>query len=161
MKAKPIVIIDTREQTPFEFEFKLTENSKLDTGDYSIKGFENEFALERKSIGDAVNSVLGERERFEREVERASKLKYFAIIIEGLPEDLKKHVRVNARYHRVPLGLMIGQCKSVVNTYTHWTIKYGIHIFFCKNRKEANHLAEDLLMTYFKYNGGGESNAIN
>lgn len=158
MKDKPVVIIDTREQTPFEF--KLSEVSKLDTGDYSVKGFENEFAIERKAVGDAVNSVISDRERFENEMVRASKLKYFAIIIEGMPEDLRKHVRVGAKYHHIPLGLMIGQCKSVVNTYIHWTIKHKIHVFFCKNRKEANALAEDLLMTYYKYAliDGGEHN---
>lgn len=42
------IIIDTREQQPWEFEHYSTASRKLDTGDYSIEGLENLFTIERK-----------------------------------------------------------------------------------------------------------------
>jgi len=33
------IIVDTREQKPWSFEHHATANHKLDTGDYSIEGY--------------------------------------------------------------------------------------------------------------------------
>jgi hypothetical protein len=48
---KPIVLVDTREQWPFEFTnvpnwIEHTKNKKLADGDYSIEGMEDQIALE-------------------------------------------------------------------------------------------------------------------
>ena len=64
-----VIIIDTREQLPFEFE--MSETKTLNIGDYSIAGFEDNIAIERKSITDAVGSVLGGMKRFLREIKSA------------------------------------------------------------------------------------------
>lgn len=51
--AKPTVLVDTREKYPFadtffEPEFNI-ETTKLDTGDYTIKGMDKIFVVERKA----------------------------------------------------------------------------------------------------------------
>src|SRR5688572_14128726 len=69
--ARPVLVIDTREQTPLPFERLATERGTLHTGDYSFKGGEDVFAVERKTIPDLVACCIGEnRERFCRELHR-------------------------------------------------------------------------------------------
>jgi DNA excision repair protein ERCC-4 len=103
---KPIVcpftvIIDTREQAPYQFRtFKADAKHKTQTGiskdlyipveiatlktaDYSIKGFESEIAIERKSLMDLFGTLGSGRERFERELERLSKLQVAHVVIEA------------------------------------------------------------------------------
>ena len=42
------IIIDTREQKPWEFPGHTTAVQKLDTGDYSVEGLEDILCIERK-----------------------------------------------------------------------------------------------------------------
>jgi DNA excision repair protein ERCC-4 len=59
----PIIIQDTREQTPLRFTRYPSEVGTLTTGDYSIRGFESDFAIERKSLEDLLSSLTRERDR--------------------------------------------------------------------------------------------------
>ena len=52
MGISPVIIIDTREQIPWEFRDLPTEPGTLDTGDYSVSGLEHLIAVERKSLDD-------------------------------------------------------------------------------------------------------------
>jgi ERCC4-type nuclease len=47
-KQLPVIIIDTREKAPYEFNLE-TQRKKLNAGDYSIKGLETKITVERKS----------------------------------------------------------------------------------------------------------------
>jgi ERCC4-type nuclease len=82
-----VVLVDTREQRPFEFPGVETERATLTTGDYSLRygdvDFRDVFAVERKSLDDLTRSVGTDRSRFEAEVQRASELAGFIIIIEA------------------------------------------------------------------------------
>jgi ERCC4-type nuclease len=91
---KPVVVVDSREQRPFKFtRFKnwIADEvvQTLPTGDYSVQGMENLIALERKSMGDLISTLMHNRERFFRECERLTSFKYKAIIVEASYEDLK------------------------------------------------------------------------
>lgn len=95
------VIIDTREQSPYQFRtfkadakhktpsgiirplFIPVEVATLKTADYSIKGFETEIAIERKSLTDLFGTLGSGRERFERELQRLSEFKVAHIVIEA------------------------------------------------------------------------------
>jgi hypothetical protein len=68
MNDTPIIITDSREQTPLIFEHLQTERGTLQSGDYSIQGLEHDFSIERKSISDLCQSVTRGRERFERRI---------------------------------------------------------------------------------------------
>ena len=66
---KPVVLIDTREQSPFDFSrfpnwIAGEKRQKLDVGDYSILGMENVLALERKSLSDLITTLIQQRLRF-------------------------------------------------------------------------------------------------
>lgn len=95
------VIIDTREQSPYSFQtFKADARHKshtglakdlyipvevatLQTADYSIKGFESEIAIERKSLTDLFGTLGSGRDRFERELQRLSEFQVAHIVIEA------------------------------------------------------------------------------
>jgi ERCC4-type nuclease len=69
--AQPVVVYDSREQSPLIFTHLESIRGTLQTGDYSILGLEQLFSIERKSIDDLVCCCMGEnRERFERELHR-------------------------------------------------------------------------------------------
>ena len=73
------IIVDTREQHPWELKHYTTASRKLDTGDYSVEGFENILCIERKySISEFVNN-MGEK-RFKDVLERMQPYQYSFII---------------------------------------------------------------------------------
>ena len=77
------IIIDTREQKPLAFnKSKAIEGvikKKLDVGDYSIEGYEDKIAIERKSPGDLFGSLFGGHKRFQKELEKGMDYDFFMI----------------------------------------------------------------------------------
>jgi DNA excision repair protein ERCC-4 len=86
---KPIIIVDTREQTPLVFGNLRSERGTLQSGDYSILGLEHEFAIERKSIPDLCGSLIRQRKRFERELHRLRGFSFARILIVGSPQEVQ------------------------------------------------------------------------
>lgn len=102
----PTVVIDSREQTPLPISRLATVRAGLVTGDYSILGAENHFAVERKSIPDLVGSITSERERFERELVRLRGFEFRRILIVGSKLEIEQHkYRSNANPRAVLASL--------------------------------------------------------
>lgn len=58
------ILIDNREQTPLPFPPSVpTTSATLYPGDYSVEGYEREFAIERKSLEDLVGSLIGHKDQ--------------------------------------------------------------------------------------------------
>jgi len=90
------VVVDTREQSPWTFEGQSIETvrSKLDTGDYSVEGLTNRVTIERKSLADWTGTVLRDRARFYRELERMRAFDFRCVIIEvGVREIMEGNYR--------------------------------------------------------------------
>ena len=66
----PVLLVDTREQKTLRFSHLQAESATLYTGDYSVKGLEECFAVERKSLADLAGSLTRDRARFMRELHR-------------------------------------------------------------------------------------------
>lgn len=79
------VVVDTREQLPYEFDHGIFEvtSAALASGDYSLAGFETRVAIERKSLSDFLGSITAGRDRFFRELERLSRLEFAAVVVEA------------------------------------------------------------------------------
>jgi len=138
------LLIDSREQNPYNFRGEVTEVTCIKTGDYSIKvmdkSLQDEIAIERKSLNDFVGSITSGRERFEKEIIRAKELKYFAIVIEADWDDIENH-----RYEsKMPVN-------SVIGTIMGWSVKYNIPIFLGGKRSRCEDLIRRLLLSYIKY----------
>jgi ERCC4-type nuclease len=82
--VQPVVLIDTREQTPFTFTRLCSEPATLQTGDYSFRGGEELLTIERKSIADLVACCMGKnRERFFRELHRMRGFDFRRLLVVG------------------------------------------------------------------------------
>lgn len=136
-KFKELTIIrDTREQEGWIFDaedkkpgyHKIigTEETKLDTGDYSIKGLEDVFTIERKAHATELfmnYTPKSHKERFEREMERMSEIKHKYIIVEStLNKDILS-LSIPQMHRTVPY-------KAVVAWLFELQIKYGFHIIW-------------------------------
>jgi len=97
-KSTLVIIEDTRENTPLTKwpEGVETVERGLDTGDYSVVGWENCFCIERKTIGDLAGTMLGgfegnsqkPRKRFNNELERMRHFDCAAVIVTATPQQL-------------------------------------------------------------------------
>lgn len=79
------ILVDSRERKPYRFlEFgATTETVKLETGDYTLDGFEDVFVIERKSLPDLMQTMTRGRNRFQRELDRAEAMSTFEVVIEA------------------------------------------------------------------------------
>lgn len=87
----PVLVTDTREKRPLRFTHLPSVSETLQTGDYSIKGFESAFSVERKSVPDLLNSLTRERERFEKELHRLTGIEsrgFARLLIVGTKKEL-------------------------------------------------------------------------
>ena len=91
---KPVVLIDTRERTPFEFGDHAnwiagTMPYKLDAGDYSVLGMEHLISLERKSLTDLIATLMHRRITFFKSCKRLTQYRWRALLVEASYEDVK------------------------------------------------------------------------
>lgn len=86
LKGRIPIIIDTREQNPLPFpEYRFAiEYKALPAGDYSIAGFEDRIAIERKSnIEEFIGNITTGRDTFWRELKILSRCDVSYILIES------------------------------------------------------------------------------
>jgi len=144
------IIVDTREQLPWEFGAHATAKRKLDTGDYSIEGLENLLTIERKqSVSEIANNIT--EKRFPAFLERMSQIPHKFILFEFDLQDV----------YDFPVGSDIPKSKwdklRVKNNYilkqiSLFHIKYGIHTIFCGDSDNAEKMAVRIMRTvYDKY----------
>lgn len=132
------IVIDSREQQPYNYTGAVV--MALRSGDYSLFGYENRMAIERKTLSDAYSSIGAGRKRFERELERLSGMDYAAIVIEATLED----------FLRAPAFSKMNP-KAAVNSLLAWSVKYRVCVFFAGNRRYGKTLTYRLLEKFWKY----------
>ena len=137
------ILIDTREKIPFFFQTPSIVGT-VPTGDYSLVGFEDRVAIERKERNDLVaclkNGKPGEpqnRDRFERELERSRALEYFAVVVEAPWKDIAAG-RYTSRMHP----------NAVVQSLLTFSVRYRLPLFFADNRQHARMITESLLLKF-------------
>ena len=140
-----IMIVDTREQKPL---FKLKPwivSHGLNSGDYSIQGFETVITIERKSIPDLLGTLGKGRIRFEKELNRMSEYKWKGLLIEGLENDVYQpndfsSMHPNSIYHSL----------AAIET------KWGVNVYYAKDKKSARNWVLSRLTKLYKYLKNGE-----
>lgn len=85
-----VVAIDTRESAPYKFKGENIIFKKLDVGDYSVKGFENEISIERKTHGDFLGSITHRHKQFMNRMNVMSGYRIKAVVIEASSEAVFK-----------------------------------------------------------------------
>jgi len=138
---KPIIIIDTREQEPYEFDPENVEvkHQALSAGDYSINGFEDQVCIERKSLQDYVQSVIKQRDRFLKEVKKLSEIPHCCIVVEcDLADIMGKRYRSGAHPNSV-----LGATLSLM-------IDHQVPVCFCSDRQLAKTFVEGYLKRVYR-----------
>jgi hypothetical protein len=142
------IIIDTREQLPWEFGYHSTSHQKLDTGDYSIAGFEDVLAIERKrSVSEIANNLS--ESRFLDVLDRMSKIRYSFILLEfelndvleypnnsDIPKKLWSKLRVSGNY--------------ILKRLVEIQMQYGIHIMLCGSIENARRTAVSIMKRVYE-----------
>lgn len=147
---KPLVTIieDTREQTPFTKwpEWVAVESGTCHTGDYTVKGWENCFCIERKSLKDFAGTMLGgyeassekPKKRFNRELERMRHYDLKAVVVVASPRELLEfHHNCGMDAH----GALWGFATSIF-------ANYGIPVFPIEGEELAARFVADLARHY-------------
>jgi len=139
-----IILCDSREQLPLEFQHNFiegVEKSTLSVGDYSARfkdGHIPPIFFERKSIPDLFGTLGKDYKRFKKEIMRSKDSKSeLIIIIEGTVTD----VLSGTRFSQVE-GI------SILRTLLSIWNRYQIVSVFCKDRKEAALFIAEYYLAY-------------
>lgn len=130
----PVIVVDTREQSPFEFLELASEVGTLKIGDYSARGLTHLIAVERKSLPDLVNCFGNERDRFEKEIQHIGSYRYRAVVVEATFEDIEKG---EWRSKILP--------QVVTGSVASWSMRYGVPFYWCGNHDAGARWTEKLI----------------
>lgn len=136
------ILIDTREQAPFGFNgYDVTpETATLPVGDYSLPGFEDRAAIERKSLNDLIGCLMGkDRERFERELARGRHYDLFAVVVEASLADVSQ-----GRYRSEM------KAQAALQSIITMQVRYRVPFMWCGNRAGAEYMTHGLLSKYLR-----------
>jgi hypothetical protein len=144
------IIVDTREQLPWEFGFHLTSKQKLDTGDYSIQGFENLFTIERKkSVSEIATNIT--ESRFNDVLQRMGQIPHSFMLMEftldevysfpigsDIPKKMWDKLRISGNY--------------IMKYLIEAQLNHNIHLLFCGDSENAERTAVSIMKRiYEKY----------
>lgn len=130
--VQPVIVVDTREQTPLPFTRFQFEIGTLTSGDYSFHGGEEEFAVERKSIADLVACCVGEnRERFFRELHRLRGFRFKRLLVVGSRGSIE---RSEYRSAIAP--------KAVLATLAAIEVRFDVPVVFAPSQEDGGRLVE-------------------
>lgn len=140
------IIIDSREQKPYTFDdYNVeTKEATMKTGDYAVQqpGYYNQngtyaapFAVERKGKSDFLNSITHERDRFEREIQRADGWKAPMPVVVEAPWI----TFTQGNYYRNI------NPNSIIGTVEKWPDHYNVDFFFRPDRKDAEKFTYEFL----------------
>lgn len=138
------VLHDTREQAPWTFSGIAADARQhnrqiavqvrpatLTTGDYTIEGYEQKLAIERKSLEDLYGTLGAGRERFEAEHYRMAEIVraggFCCVIVES---------SLQQALLEPPLWSNLNP-KTIDRTRLSWGIKFGVPWLFEQDRRRA------------------------
>jgi ERCC4-type nuclease len=150
------IIVDSREQLPWEFGFHTTSRQKLDTGDYTIQGLENIFTIERKmSVSEIATNIT--ENRFKNVLNRLSQIPHAYIIMEfntddvynfpvgsDIPKKLWDKLRIKGNY--------------IMKILLEASINHNIHLLFCDDPSNAERTAISLIKRIYEKYGQNQNN---
>jgi hypothetical protein len=142
------IIVDTREQIPWEYGFHDTAKKKLDTGDYSIEGFEDILAIERKKSVSEIATNLSES-RFKDVLQRLSKIKHPYMVFEfsldevysfpvgsDIPKRMWDKLKISGNY--------------IIKRLIEIQLEYNIQIVFCDDSSNAERFSASLMKRIYE-----------
>jgi DNA excision repair protein ERCC-4 len=136
------ILIDSREQCPFAFRGYdvILEVAALPVGDYSLPGFEDRAAVERKELDDLIQCLMGKgRDRFERELARGRSLEMFHVVVEASLGDVAQgRYRSEMKAH------------SALQSIIAFQVRYRVSFVWAGNRRGAEYMTYWLLSKFLR-----------
>ena len=144
---KLIIIKDTRESDRDIYTYSGPEwadkvlliRKVLMCGDFSVIGGEGNIIIERKTVSDLCGSFTHDRERFEREWQRALDIPHKFLLIEG---KMRKIIDGDYRSGIHPHSLLA----SIMS----WSVRYKYNWFTVDNAGQGEECVFWLLKNYLK-----------
>lgn len=136
------LVQDTREQAPLDFSRwpeVVVEVGTLRAADYSLRGLEDRFGIERKSVSDLVGSVTSGRERLVRELEILRGFNLAVLVVEG---DLGQVALHQYRSKASP--------DSVLQILAAWHSRYGVATIWAGTPAGAAYVVRSLARHYLR-----------
>lgn len=130
------MVIDTREQEPYSFGCDVVRR-KLEAGDYSVEGFEEQVAVERKSLADFVRTCIHDPARFARELDLLGRRSHACIVVEADLDDVLRG--------RAAETLRGASPESMLGAAVYLTVWFGVPVFWCGSRQAARAFTEAYL----------------
>jgi len=136
------ILIDSREQLPFTFSRyeAATEVVALPVGDYSLPGFQDRAAIERKSLEDLISCLMNSnRERFEKELARGRFFDLFCVVVEATLADISQgRYRSEMKVH------------SALQSIITFQVRYRVPFIWAGNRAGAEYMTYSLLAKFLR-----------
>ena len=141
-----ILIQDTREQRPLftePLDGLVVVNGTLHYGDYSIKGFEDKFVIERKQMSDFYSYIGKERDRTTMKMENfqsiISRGGWVGLVIECTESDLL-------------CGYLMSRIspETARQALVSFEVRYGIHTYYSRSRPEIIRWVLDRAIKFYR-----------
>jgi ERCC4-type nuclease len=145
------IICDSREQYPYRFDrirqrvdgadvpiHVSTVVEALPTGDYSLVGFADRIAVERKASVDELAICCGvDRERFEHELQRLSEMDSAHLVLEFTFLDVFQADTISRISRRSVCGSLIA-----------WSERFNVKVWFLGSRRAGEFMTYELLRRF-------------
>lgn len=136
------IIVDTREQQAYSFACPVVHR-KLDAGDYSVDGFSNRVAVERKSLADFTHTVIHDFARFSQELEKLARLDAACIVVEADLDAVLRGQHTAALRHTTP--------RSLLGASVFIAIRYRVPVHWCGSRQAACAFTDAFLRGFVRH----------
>ena len=140
-----LILVDTREQLPIFEGYNQHIRQTLKNGDYSIKGFEDRFAIERKKQGDLWTYCSSEMERKTKpkmqrfnDIVRAGG--FVGLAIEATEDDLLTGYYWAKNYKP---EVVRGALKS-------FEVDYGVNVYYNRDRQAIERWILDRMVRFWE-----------
>ena len=137
------IIRDSREQNGYTFSGfpdVTATTGTLATGDYSLFGFTDKVAIERKELSDLIACLSHDRDRFTRELERLRGFESAVVIVEAQYSDIQQG---RYRSHMNPEAAE----QSIISIME----RYRLPFFFAGDRQTGESFARDFIRHYHRH----------
>lgn len=145
-EEKFVILRDDREKEKYRWTFAGHRciKCRLDTGDYTLRGYEHKLAIERKRDVAEIHKNFGKNEwpRFKAELERMDKIKHAYILFEFSYEDVSRYPFDLHPYVRRKIKIRGGYLHNRIRKIEQ---EYDVKIIFCGDKESAINIAYDIM----------------
>lgn len=145
------IIVDTREQQPWEFENMVKSCEKLDTGDYSLKGLEHMLCIERKkSVSEVANNIT--ESRFKDVIARMKTFQYAFLLLEFELDDVLAYP-VGSNVPKKMWDKLKITPKFILKHLVELQVLHNIKVLFCGSSSSAERMALSIMRKVYEFHG--------